>query len=211
MGTTTNNGWPTPVATDLVKDGWEAIKDLGDAIDTTLGVYSPATPMGVHLSTVTFSGVASQSAPANTFSATYRNYRILIQCTGTSASSAEMRFRVRAAGTDLTSNYNCANKFMAFNTTTTFDVATSPTDRINLGYIPNAGDGRFTGSFDLMNPQASLITGLTGMSTGTNTGAYRGFGISGGYVDNTTSYDSFTIYPTAGNITGTLHVFGYNE
>jgi hypothetical protein len=36
MGTTTNNGWPTPVATDLVKDGWEAIKDLGDAIDTTL-------------------------------------------------------------------------------------------------------------------------------------------------------------------------------
>jgi hypothetical protein len=35
MGTTTNYGWPTPVATDLVKDGWEAIKDLGDAIDTT--------------------------------------------------------------------------------------------------------------------------------------------------------------------------------
>jgi hypothetical protein len=37
---TVNNNWPTPVQTDLVKDGWEAIKDLGDAIDTTLGVYA---------------------------------------------------------------------------------------------------------------------------------------------------------------------------
>jgi hypothetical protein len=43
MGTTANNNWPTPVASDLVKDGWEAIKDLGDAIDTTLGVYAPST------------------------------------------------------------------------------------------------------------------------------------------------------------------------
>ena len=42
MGTTANNNWPTPVASDLVKDGWEAIKDLGDAIDTTLGVYVAA-------------------------------------------------------------------------------------------------------------------------------------------------------------------------
>jgi hypothetical protein len=37
MGNTANNNWPTPVATDLVKDGWEAIKDLGDAIDTGIG------------------------------------------------------------------------------------------------------------------------------------------------------------------------------
>lgn len=36
MATTTNYGWPTPVSTDYVTDGWDAIKDLGDAIDTTL-------------------------------------------------------------------------------------------------------------------------------------------------------------------------------
>jgi hypothetical protein len=44
---TTNNNWPTPVATDLVKDGWEAIKDLGDAIDTSLGVYYPGKVLQV--------------------------------------------------------------------------------------------------------------------------------------------------------------------
>jgi hypothetical protein len=60
MGTTTNN-WPTPVQTDLVKDGWEAIKDLGDAIDTTLGVYTPSTSGLTLINTTTFSAVASQS------------------------------------------------------------------------------------------------------------------------------------------------------
>jgi hypothetical protein len=29
MGTTTNNGWLTPESNRFVKDGWEAIKDLG--------------------------------------------------------------------------------------------------------------------------------------------------------------------------------------
>jgi hypothetical protein len=37
MATTTNNGWTTPDDTDLVKDGALAIRDLGDAIDTSVG------------------------------------------------------------------------------------------------------------------------------------------------------------------------------
>ena len=53
MPTTTNNGWPTPADTDLVKNGADAIRDLGNAIDTTLGVYSPATPGLVLISTTT--------------------------------------------------------------------------------------------------------------------------------------------------------------
>jgi hypothetical protein len=35
--TTPLNGWPVPVSTDLVKDGAEAIEDLGDAIDASVG------------------------------------------------------------------------------------------------------------------------------------------------------------------------------
>jgi hypothetical protein len=99
MGTTTNNGWPTPVATDLVKDGWEAIKDLGDAIDTTLGVYSAATPGFVQIgSTVTFSGVSSVSVNS-VFSATYNSYIIDVfnNVSGTGI------IRLRASGTDNTS------------------------------------------------------------------------------------------------------------
>lgn len=43
MGTTTNYGWPTPVSTDYVTDGWDAIKDLGDAIDTSLALVRVPT------------------------------------------------------------------------------------------------------------------------------------------------------------------------
>jgi len=40
MAVTPNYSWPVPVDTDYVKDGAEAIKDLGDAIDAT--VFSQA-------------------------------------------------------------------------------------------------------------------------------------------------------------------------
>jgi hypothetical protein len=35
MATTTNYGWTTPNDTDLVKNGANAIRTLGSAIDTT--------------------------------------------------------------------------------------------------------------------------------------------------------------------------------
>lgn len=37
MATTSNNGWPVPVSTDLVRNGYDAINDLGAAIDSDLG------------------------------------------------------------------------------------------------------------------------------------------------------------------------------
>jgi hypothetical protein len=97
MGTTTNNGWPTPVATDLVKDGWEAIKDLGDAIDTTLGVYAPSTSGLTLLNTTSFSGVSSQTFN-DVFSTTYDNYKIIYAAEAGSTVSNTIRLRV--SGTD---------------------------------------------------------------------------------------------------------------
>lgn len=51
MAVTPNYNWPVPVATDYVKDGWEAISDLGNAIDTSLfsavggiGTWTAYTP-----------------------------------------------------------------------------------------------------------------------------------------------------------------------
>lgn len=46
MATTTNYGWPTPDNTDLVKDGAEAIRDLGSSIDSTTEDLNPATTEG---------------------------------------------------------------------------------------------------------------------------------------------------------------------
>lgn len=40
MATTPTFNWPTPDDTDLVRDGAAAIRDLGDAIDTTLSNFT---------------------------------------------------------------------------------------------------------------------------------------------------------------------------
>lgn len=46
MALTANNNWPVPVATDLVRNGWQAINDLGVAIDASLNkaTYTTFTP-----------------------------------------------------------------------------------------------------------------------------------------------------------------------
>ena len=56
MATTPNYSWPTPDDTDLVKDGAEAIRDLGDAIDATVFANSPGL---VHINTTTFRAAPS--------------------------------------------------------------------------------------------------------------------------------------------------------
>ena len=212
MATTTNYGWTTPDDTSLVKDGASAIRTLGSAIDTSLNTALGTKKAGlVLLNTTTFSAVSSQSAPASTFSATYANYRIVFNLTGSVNVANELRLRVRTGSTDLTTSYSGALKFMANATTTSFDNATSPTDRFNIGYATNGATNRVTGAIDICNPFASLPTAISGILTGVIVGSYNGFGLTGGFVENTTSYDSFTIYPASGTITGTIQVFGYNQ
>jgi hypothetical protein len=105
MPTTTNNGWPTPADTDLVKNGADAIRDLGNAIDTTLGVYSAATPGLVKINTTSFTGVSSQSINS-VFSATYTNYQILLTLSAVS-NDTNVSLRLRTGGADASgSNYN---------------------------------------------------------------------------------------------------------
>jgi hypothetical protein len=202
MGTTTNNGWPTPVATDLVKDGWEAIKDLGDAIDTTLGVYSPATPMGVHLSTVTFSGVSSQSLPANTFTATYSNY--LIQAQYTSTASNQIDFRFRTSGTDnSTSNYQ---KFRWDGRGNSVSVATAQ----NVGTIGQNTNGQDTSFIaDIVNPFQTKYTQWYSKGHQLNDTSANPYDWRGNF-NGTTSFDSLTLLPAAGTLTGTIVVYAYN-
>jgi hypothetical protein len=51
MATSPNYGWPEPNDTDFVKNGADAIRDLGDAVDATvyansLAVINPFLLMG---------------------------------------------------------------------------------------------------------------------------------------------------------------------
>jgi hypothetical protein len=196
MGNTANNNWPYPESTDLVKDGATAIENLADAIDTTLGVY--ANPGLVLLNTTSFSGVSSASAPTDTFTSTYTDY--YIKCNVTLSASTTLRFRMRLAGSDATgSNYTTQYLYGTGATTG----AGNTTEAIGYLAIVDAA-GRTTVDFNLYNPQLAVNTFssskflTSALSVGT-------CGVSHGVA---TAYDSITILPGSGTITGDMAIYG---
>jgi hypothetical protein len=204
MGTTTNNGWPTPVATDLVKDGWEAIKDLGDAIDTTLGVYAPSTSGLTLINTTSFSGVASQSLPTGTFSATYANYKIYISLTiATAAAVVTGRLRVSGSDNSTASSYviqelvsEGTSVSTSRITSTSFALGALDTTLVNAVEI------------DLINPFAATPTGIFYRTLRSTLGGF--FYTASGTHNQSVSYDSFT-FLCSNNMTGNVRVYGYNQ
>jgi hypothetical protein len=203
---TTNNNWPTPVATDLVKDGWEAIKDLGDAIDTTLGVYAPSTPGLTLINTTSFSAVASQSVN-NVFSSTYDNYRVIIKATQNTGTGNQF-FRLRVGGVDASgANYNAQGSYAGI---------TSAVTRVNISGVTgidfgSAGTGATASAIIIIELQdVAKATPTSGNWNAFNT-TLRDYNVIGIEHTLSTAYDGFTWTTGANTMTGQIQVFGYNK
>jgi len=212
MATTTNYSWTTPDDTALVKDGASAIRALGTAIDTSMNTALGTKKAGtVLLSTATFSGVTSISAPASTFTSTYANYRILLDLTAV-ATDAAFECRLRAAGSDdSATTYN--NALYQYDTGNTAGglAANTSISRWIIGEV-DAGTNNhsYSLSMDIFRPQESVFTTMSLLgqfvkTTGVQTSVY-----GGGCKLATTSFDSIT-FLTSGNISGRLSVYGYNN
>jgi hypothetical protein len=197
MGTTTNNGWTYPESTDLVKDGATAIETLATDIDTTLGVYAPSTSGLELINTTSFSAVSSFSLPADTFSATYENYKIVISDLSTSAGSTTY-FRMRAAGSDATgANYNSYWWFFVGSSGNGF-AGTSTS-------APQLWDNVNAVTIEIFRPFSALVTNVLSSATGSGNMI-----LAGGNHALTNSYDSMSFIRTSGTMTGKYSVYGYN-
>jgi hypothetical protein len=211
MPNTTNNNWPTPADTDLVKNGADAIRDLGNAIDTTLGVYSPVTPGLTLINTTSFSGVASQALPANTFNSSYANYKIILTI-NTPTADAAIYLKMRASGTDNSVNYYWGALGITSAGTTTNDIG----NNVTSGFLINAVDSNSPAEFYMTD--ITLGTPFTNTKT-TIIFPYVGLTAAGallsrygsGWHDVTASYDSVNIIASSGNITGNIRVYGMNQ
>jgi hypothetical protein len=202
MGTTTNNGWPTPVATDLVKDGWEAIKDLGDAIDTTLGVYAPSTPGLTLINTTSFSGVSSIALPLNTFTSTYDNYRLLYFVTPSTGNN--LTVRMRAAGVDNSgSNYRSQQGVFGGSTAA---AARNDTTAFNMNYDSLVSNNSII-AFEFFRPNSTdatkLMQGQISFESATT--------FTSGRITSSTQFDSVNLICSTGTITGTVYAYAYNK
>jgi hypothetical protein len=204
MPNTTNNNWPTPADTDLVKNGADAIRDLGNAIDTTLGVYSPVTPGLVKLTSVTFSAVASQSVN-DVFSTTYDNYKILINTTDSNVNGS-IAMRMRVSGADNTNNeYTRMRLYFDTGNSSAADNGSAGTSSFLVGNLQTTSGTQTT--IELSSPFLTQRTKHVTLANQT----LNGFILSG-TTTVTTSYTGFTLLPiTAASMTGIVSVYGYNK
>jgi len=168
---------------------------------------APAAAGGLTLiSTNAFSAVTTKQV-INCFSATYDHYRVIFIVTAASA-SASIKLRFSTGGTD--------------NATSVYDFAsaglTAGGAAANLfGNAQTSADiGRTEANstqvqdeiFDIFYPFSSQNTGLAAVGfieDSTNRISIAG----GGRFKATTSFDGITFFPTGGNFTGTIVVYGY--
>lgn len=216
-GNTPVYGFPYPEPTDLVADypalGQQLAEDIEDVLPT-IGGLAPATPTSIANSggsasltgnTVTFSGVSSVSLNG-CFTGDYDNYRVLVNFTGASTSLTYL-MRMRAAGSDnTTSNYH--RQVMSGSSTTVSAFKETSASTWAIGEIQTTAYHGM--GLDVRNPQATQPTVvLAAMGELANSDyAIR----SGVYIHGTTTqFDGFTLYPSTGNFSGKVSVYGFKK
>ena len=207
MATTTNYGWTTPDDTALVKDGASAIRSLGTSIDTAMNTALGTKKAGmVLLNTTSFSGVASQSLN-NVFSATYRNYRVVLDYVPATTSGV-VTLRLRASGADnSTANYQRTIIYLGTSPTVAYSRNTNATSIDLNGSTANA---YYSTVFDLITPFAALHTQAIGLNAYKATSADNEINALQFGFNGTTSFDGISVLSSGSNLTGSISVYGYN-
>ena len=206
--TTTNYGFDIPQSTDLVKDGATAIATLGQDIDTAMNTALGTKKAGmVLLNTTTFATVSSQAIPS-VFSATYNNYKILLNLTNYATDGTSF-FKVRNGATDASTNYD-ENGLYVLTATVAGENRSGSTE----GWILCVGDAgnnapHYFSTIELYNPFLASITTKTSVYKGFTSGGDRINGWYNGAHTTASSYDGFNlIFP--GNCSGTVRTYGFN-
>jgi len=167
---------------------------------TAFGLSSGLEPGLVLLTTQTFSGVAAMSLN-NIFSSTYDKYMIGISY-ATSASS-NLRFRFRESGSDITTGYYGAGWEYDYAGGTGVKQARNNGADGDMG---QAGTLLSSTAWAIITsekgPGGTLATSLIGQAIGASSP------INFGYQTGTGSADGISFFPTSGNISGFVTVWG---
>jgi hypothetical protein len=154
------------------------------------------------------SAVTSTSLPANTFSATYTNYRFLFTSITSTSANITVSFRLRAGGTDESSgSYSC----QGFTSTGSLsnNSAVNQTSQ-TISYIRTGFAERTFIVGELYQPKEAIQTKYYSNSFGENVTTFTNLQQSG-LLNVSTSFDSITFLYAGGNITGgKISVYGYN-
>jgi hypothetical protein len=203
MAVTPNYSWPVPVATDFVKDGWEAISDLGNAIDTTVaGLGSGLT----RLNTASFSAQTSVIVDS-VFTSTFRNYKVVLNITASVSDVAlSIYYRSGSPAADTTTGYN-SQLLRAFGTSLQAAAGADST----VGNNSNASTNYTNIELNIYNPNVAATTSLRSVGTWFPAGSSRYINDFFTTQSDITQFTGFKIFPASGNITGQIITYGLDD
>lgn len=173
--------------------------------------YAPVAAGGLVLLNITSFTAQSTVSIDNVFSATYNNYRIQVNITSNTTGDVDLLLRMRVSGADNSTagNYRYGGLYVGSSATTVVgsNSGASATSFI-IGSVATPG---YT-TIDLYNPFESAKTGYNALSNYIDTTPISYTFFRGGALTVTTSYTGFTLIPGgAGNITGSVSVYGYKK
>jgi hypothetical protein len=194
-GATTINGLSLP--SDNLQPGFNLITPTSIAYSNGSASASGGA--------VTFSGVSSVSLNG-CFSATYDNYRIMLNITSATVGSQAVVMRMRSTGTDNSSSlYGITQIYSVFSGTSIS--AGNNSSAATSWVIKYLNDTASTSAaLDIIAPNLTARTIM--QSNGANLDAWS---IYMGNHNSTTQFDGFSVYLASGNMTGTLRVYGYRN
>jgi hypothetical protein len=152
------------------------------------------------VSTDTFSAVTTLSLNSK-FTSTYENYRVYVDFTN-GGGTQSLLMRMRASGTDTTSSL-----YGYYSPVGTWSGSAAAEGRI--GTVPPSGSTAQI-VMDVSRPFDTKITKITGLyvfTSGSSIGEVSQFAM---VLNNTTSYDGFTIYSGGNSFTGRVTIYGYS-
>jgi hypothetical protein len=74
-----------------------------------------------------------------------------------------------------------------------------------MGYTESSG--QHNGVFDIFSPQEAVQTNISGLYNRSTVGCSTSFG----YKGDTNVFDSLSLIPAAGTITGSYSIYGYKK
>ncbi len=178
-----------------------------------LNIIIPTSVAGTGVSVSSGGAVTVTAATAASingcFTSRFANYLVVMDCTTSAASGIDVT--LRAAGTNATTAYD-NQRFIIQNATATAAQSLNSSAIITAGGIGIIG-ARISGQMTVMGPAVAAATAgevqttITPNPMTTSAGKYVG-----GFLHRTaTAYDGISFTPGAGNITGTIRVYGYNN
>jgi hypothetical protein len=166
---------------------------------------APASGGGLtFISSTAFSAVTSVSLSANSFSATYANYKVFFAPTNTAA--AAITLRMRASGTD----NSTGNYFGALNrlneAATRSDTGFASATAVALGSADGSNHDSFQFEIDFINPQLAQTTQMVIL------GMIPGISVNGrGQFNAATVFDSISFIIASGTFTGNIRLYGFQN